>query len=296
MRFVLKLVIAAAREFLRDRALAYSAAIAFYTALSFAPLVLLLLTVGSFLGESTSKELIRFFESQVGEQAGAVTETVIEEGGPRQQHKAEWRVALGVGLLLFSASGVFAQLQASLNVIWEVEALPGQGLWGFVRKRLLSLGMVLTIMFILLVALVVSAVIEQFVPGDSQIATRITGTFVSFLLAAALFAAIYKVLPDAEIAWSDVWLGAAVTAGMFTLGKLGISLYLEHGSATRDYGDAAGSLIALLIWVYFAAVIFFFGAELTQQYAMRRGSGIRPSRHARLVPGASPGEPDAKQT
>lgn len=99
----------------------------------------------------------------------------------------------------------------------------------------------------------------------------------------ALFASIYRVLPDAEIAWSDVWLGSLVTAAMFSLGKLGISLYLEHGSVTQSYGDAAGSLIALLVWVYYSAIIFFFGAELTQQYAARRGSGIRPSKHARRV-------------
>ncbi|HZW10504.1 MAG TPA: YihY/virulence factor BrkB family protein [Phycisphaerales bacterium] len=284
MRSIFSLVIAAGREFMQDRAMAYAAAIAYYTALSFAPLVLLLLTVGSFLGEGTSNELISFFQSQVGEQAGAVTETVIEEGGPRQEEQAWWRVVLSIGLLLFSASGVFAQLQASLNYIWEVEALPGQGVWGFVRKRLLSLGMVLTILFILLVALVVSSVLEQFVPGDSEVAARVTSAISSFLVATALFAAIYKVLPDAEIAWRDVWLGAGVTSLMFTLGKLGISLYLQHGSATKDYGAAAGSLIALLIWVYFAAVIFFFGAEITQEVAKRRGVGIRPSRHARRMP------------
>ncbi len=282
-RFLLHLVVGAARAFGRDRAMAYAAAIAFYTALSFAPLVLLLMTIGTFLGESTSNELVRFFERQVGGQAGEVTQSVIEHGGPREEEQAWWRVAFGVGLLLFSASGVFAQLQAALNHIWEVEPLPGRGLWGWVRKRLLSMGMVLAILFIMLVALVVSAVIEKAVPGDTEWEARVTTLLISFVVITALFASIYRVLPDAEIAWSDVWLGSLVTAAMFSLGKLGISLYLEHGSVTQSYGDAAGSLIALLVWVYYSAIIFFFGAELTQQYAARRGSGIRPSKHARRV-------------
>lgn len=282
MKSVVQLLTAAGKDFIRDRAMTYSAAIAYFTALSFAPLVLLLVTAGTFLGEGTGNDLIRFFERQVGEQAAVVTESVIEHGASGDSRQATWRVVVGIGLLLFTASAVFAQLQAALNHMWEVEPSPGQGVWGWVRKRLLSIGMVFAILFILLVALVLSAVVERLVPGGTAVA-RIGSLLLSLLLFTGLFAAIYKVLPDVEIAWADVWLGAAVTAVIFSLGKLGISLFLDRSSATDNYGAAAGSLIALLIWVYFSALIFFFGAEVAQQHARRRGAGITPSKHARRL-------------
>lgn len=288
---MLAIVKAAAKQFIRDKAMAFSAALAYYTALSFAPLVLLLVTVGSFLGPGASEDLIQFFENQVGSQAGTITESVVENGAPDAEESGVFRVVLGVVLLLFAASGVFAQLQAALNYIWEVEPKPGQGLWGWVRKRLLSIGMVFALLFILLVALVLSSAIEHLVPENNELGARVTSIAVSLVVFTALFATIYKVLPDAEIAWGSVWLGALVTAIMFLIGKVAISLYLERGSATQSYGDAAGSLIALLIWVYFSGIIFFFGAEITQQHAIRRGDGMQPSRHAQLSPRAN--TPDA---
>lgn len=285
---MLEMFKAAGKSFMQDKGMAFSAAVAFYTALSFAPLVLLLVTVGTFLGESQSNDLIRFFENQVGQQAGDVAESVVEQGAPADG--GTLRVVIGAALLLFAASGVFAQLQAALNYIWEIEPKPGQGVWGWVRKRLLSMGMVFAILFILIVALVVSAVLDQLVGAGGAAAARVVSTVVSLLVFTALFALLFKVLPDATVPWRSVWLGAAVTAVLFLLGRAGVTLYLEHSSVTDNYGAAAGSMIAMLIWVYFSAIIFFYGAELTQQHARRRYEGIEPEQHARRAPRQAPAD------
>jgi membrane protein len=192
---------------------------------------------------------------------------------------------IGLATLAWSASNVFAQLQEALNTIWEVEPKPGQGLVGMARKRMLSMTMVLGIGFLLLVSLVLSAglaALGQFFGGllpGAEVLWHAVDFVVSLAVTTALFAAIYKVLPDAEIAWGDVWVGAAVTAVLFALGKVAIGLYLGHASVGSTYG-VAGSLLVLLVWIYYSAQILFFGAEFTQVYARRYGSRITPSRAA----------------
>jgi membrane protein len=195
---------------------------------------------------------------------------------------------LAVVAILFGATGVFIQMQDALNTIWEVEPKPGQGVWGFIRNRVLSFAMVLAIGFLLLVLLVVSALlhgIQEYLghllpmPGWT---VQVLDIVVSFGGITLLFALIFKYLPDVKIRWRDVWLGAAVTALLFTLGKFLLGLYLGRESAGSAYG-AAGALVIIMLWAYYSSQILFFGAEFTQVYAKSYGRRIQPADNARAV-------------
>ena len=192
---------------------------------------------------------------------------------------------LGIIIALFGASGVFGQLQDALNTIWGVKPKPGQGLWGFVRARFLSFAMVGGVCFLLLVSLTVESLLRGFsgylkslLPGGDLVALAV---FFAFDLAViiVLFALIFRYLPDAKIAWRDVWVGAALTAVLFVIGKFVLGLYLGSGAAGSAYG-AASSLITLLLWVFYAAQLVLFGAEFTQVYANAYGSHVQPEAHA----------------
>lgn len=278
-------------DFIRHDAMSLAAAVAFYTALSFAPLVLLLVTTGGLLGDSTQVELIRFFDQQLGPRAAEVTQSVVENADAAGRDVGGWRWIFGTFMLVLSASAVFGQLQSSLNTIWETEAKASSGVWNWLRKRLVSMGMVFTILFILLVALVVSSTIEHIVPAGDELVGRVVALVASFIVATLLFAAIFKVLPDRRVPWRDVWLGAVITSVLFSLGKLVVSYYLEHGGVGESYGQAAGALIALLVWVYYSCIILFLGAEITRTYsrdAGASGSGALPAIDQHAV-SASPG-------
>jgi membrane protein len=192
---------------------------------------------------------------------------------------------IGVIVALFGASGVFGQLQDALNTIWGVKPKPGQGLWGFVRARFLSFAMVGGVCFLLLVSLTVesllrglSGYLKSLLPGGDALALAV---FFAFDLAViiVLFALIFRYLPDAKIAWRDVWVGAALTAVLFVIGKFVLGLYLGSGAAGSAYG-VASSLITLLLWVFYAAQLVLFGAEFTQVYANACGSHVQPEAHA----------------
>jgi membrane protein len=183
---------------------------------------------------------------------------------------------------------VFGELQGSLNTIWEVQPKPGLGIWAMLKKRFFSFGMVIGVGFLLLVSLVVSATLgaigglvagEQF--GQTLI-WNVINVVVSFAVTTGLFALIFKVVPDANVHWSDVWIGALVTALLFTIGKAALGWYLGQPGTTSTYG-AAGSFVALLLWVYYSAQILFMGAEFTQVYAKAHGSQIEPDADAVLV-------------
>ena len=195
---------------------------------------------------------------------------------------------ISIIVLLIGASGVFAQLQDALNTVWNVKAKPKGGIWLFIRKRLLSFGMVLVIGFLLLVSLIVSAVLAGIskleispLPGFTPL-WQFLNFGVSFGFISLLFALIYKYLPDAKIRWKDVWVGAIITALLFSLGKYLIGLYLGRGSFGSAYG-AAGSLIVFLAWVFYSAQILLFGAEFTQVYARKYGRQIRPNKHSEIT-------------
>jgi membrane protein len=193
---------------------------------------------------------------------------------------------LGVVLLLFGAGGVMGQFQYSLNRIWRVQTKDDSGWWPLIKARFLSYAMLLVVGFLLLVSLIVSTVLSavtrylgQVMPATAAI-WPFADILISFAFITALFAMIYKVLPDVQIAWKDVWIGAAMTSILFSIGKFLIGLYLGRSGVSSVYG-AAGSLVTILLWVYYSALIFFYGAEITHVYATDYGSGIKPHSAAR---------------
>ena len=269
-----------------DKAPRLGAALAYYTVFSLAPLLIIVLAIAGLLFDA---ETVR---SQISQQAGLGERG--EEGLTMLVEGAENRDAglvatiLSIVAILFGATGVFIQMQDALNTIWEVEPKPGQGVWGFIKNRLLSFAMILAIGFLLLVLLIVSAALHgvqeylgHLLPMPDWTA-QLLNIIVSFLGVTLLFALIFKYLPDVKIGWRDVWLGAAVTALLFTLGKFLLALYLGRASADSAYG-AAGALVIIMLWAYYSSQILFFGAEFTQVYAKSYGTRIQPAEHARPI-------------
>ncbi|MDB4972967.1 MAG: Ribonuclease [Myxococcaceae bacterium] len=268
-----------------DNATRLSASLAYYTVLSIAPLLVLAVSVaGLFFGEEAARGHIESeLASVVGPEAGKGIQTLLSNA--KSPEEGVIGTVVGLVVLLFGASGVFGELQSSMNEIWKVAPKPGRGVWGFLQQRFFSFTMVLGVAFLLLVSLVLSAVIAGIggafstaLPGGAWLWQGVN-FLISLGLITALFALIFKYVPDVEITWRDVWMGAFVTALLFSIGKFGLALYLGRASVASPYG-AAGSLIVLVIWVYYAAQILFMGAEFTQVYARHRGSRIEPSPHA----------------
>jgi membrane protein len=275
----------AAADWMEDDAPRLAASLSFYTALSVAPLLIIAIAVaGLAFGEEAARgEILGQLQGLVGHDSAKTVESMVESAAKPKSGIIS--TIISVVVLLFGATGVFAELQTSLNHIWEVKPKPGRGIWQVVRQRFLSLGMVLGIGFLLLVALILSAALsavgkwaEASLPG-SVILWQVGMHVVAFALIATLFAMIFKVLPDAEVSWRDVWVGAVVTALLFTIGKFLIGLYLGRASVTSSYG-AAGSIIVFLLWAYYSAQIVFMGAEITQVYARMYGTRIQPSPNA----------------
>jgi membrane protein len=260
-------------RWLEDDIATYAASLAYYTAFSLAPtLIIAVALAGSIFGEEAATGQIRVqLQSMLGD-AGA---TVIEDMMKNASRPGSGVVPtiLGGVVLLLGATGVFAALQTCLNRIWRAPPPTGNAVLGFLRTRFLSLAMVLGVGFLLLVSLVVSAVIGAFgaLLGEVPAMWQVVNFLISFAYVTALFGMIYKWLPDVRVAWADVWLGAAVTALLFNLGKLVIGLYLGRSSIASSYG-ATGSLAVLLIWLDYSAMVLFLGAEFTYVYALRRGS------------------------
>jgi membrane protein len=272
------------KEWNEDKASRLAAALAYYTAFSVAPMLLIAIVIAGlvFGNEAAQGSIFAQLQGLLGPEAAGTIETAVKTS--RQPGASTVSAIIGLATLIWSASNVFGQLQDALNTIWEVQPKPA-GLVGSLKRRLVPMSMVLGIGFLLLVSLVLSAALSalghffnQLLPGTSVL-WEIVNFVISFGVVTGLFAAIYKVLPDVEIRWSDVWIGAAVTALLFTIGKLLIGLYLGNASIGSTYG-AAGSLLVVLVWVYYSAQILFFGAEFTQVYARRYGSQIVPSEHA----------------
>lgn len=266
-----------ATEFADDDAMTQAAALAFYSALGLAPTILLFLSVSAFLGEGATQSLISQVEGLIGGK-GAEAIGMVVRSAQEQPSGGSFAAVVSIVTVLASASGIFAQLQSALNRIWNVKPAPGGSWWLWVRRRLLSVGMLFSLLFLLLVSLVASAAVSLLFGGTGML-WNLLNLVVSVAIFSVLFALIYRFLPDAEMAWRDVWVGAVLTAALFGLGKYGIGLYLGNSSLASSYG-AAGSMIVLLAWVYYSAVIVLFGAEVTQVYARYCGSGIRPADHA----------------
>lgn len=273
------------KEWKEDGALSLGAALAYYTIFSLAPMLLIAISVAGlvFGREAAQGELVGQMRELLGQQGAEAIQTMVANAG--KHGSGVLGTLIGVATILFGATGVFAQLQTSLNRIWDVEAKPAKGIWGFLRTRILSFGMVLGIGFLLLVSLVISAAIaamDTYVTGlfpGAEVLIGIVSALIGLALITVLLAMIYRFLPDVKIAWRDVWIGAAITAVLFLIGKVLIGLYLGNSSVASTYG-AAGSLVILLLWIYYSSQILFFGAEITQVYASRYGTGIVPSEHA----------------
>jgi membrane protein len=248
------------------------AALAYYTVFSLAPLVLVAIAIaGLVFGEKAAQgEIADEIQNVVGPTVAAAIQSMLESA--RDATGSTTASIIGIVLLIFGASGVFVQLQSSLNAIWDVPTRTTGGLWGFIRTRLLSFAMVLVIGFLLLVSLIVSTALSAMTgylaPGQVAL-YELINQVVSFGLITVLFALIFKYLPECPVKWDDVWIGAAVTALLFILGKYLIGLYLAKGGAASAYG-AAGSLVIILLWVYYASQILLFGAQFTQVFATRR--------------------------
>lgn len=276
-------------EFGQDKAPRLGAALAYYTIFSIGPLLLIAISMaGIFFGDEAAQGRI---SGELGKVFGPEMARAMEQM-VQAAHKEKAGVIatiIGIVTLLFGASGVFGQLKDALNTIWNVEPKKAAGVMGFVKERFLSMSMVLGIGFLLLVALVIDAVVsamghmfEQYVGGEALM--HAIQLVVSFAIITVLFAAIFRILPDLRIAWHDVWLGATLTSLLFVLGKFALGLYLGKAAVGSSYG-AAGSLVVLLIWVYWSAQILFLGAEFTQVYARSYGSlkGDTSKRDARAA-------------
>jgi membrane protein len=275
-----------ASEWMEDDAPSLGAALAYYTVFSLAPLMTIAIAMaGFFFGKEAAQGQI-FDELRVllGEEGGKAVEEMVQSANA-QPTVGVVATIISVIMLLFGASGVFGQLQASLNAIWGVKAKPGRGVLGLIKDRLLSFGFTLVVGFLLLVSLLLTAGmalmadwIGGLMPGSEALA-YILNIVLSLSMITLLFGTIFKFLPDAKIAWHDVWIGAFLTALLFTIGKFALGIYLGKSGVASSYG-AAGSLIVLLLWVYYSSQILFFGAEFTQVYANRFGSRVAPADNA----------------
>mgnify|MGYP000678171663 CR=1 FL=1 len=273
-------------EFINDDAMTLAASVALYTALSLAPLLLLAVWVLGLVysGDAQEQALARI-EAEVGPKAAEILRTVLEKAqDPRQSRAA---AIVGFGSFLFFASGVFAQLQYCLNRIWNVQPRADAPWWDWFRRRFWAVVMMSAIGVILLASIAASAVLTVLQDRLGEIVKyphfwRFLSIAVPFLVYILLFALVYKILPDVEMPWREAWAGGFVTAVLFAVGKWVIGWYLGRGTTSSVYG-AAGSLVVLLLWLYYTALIFFFGAELTQALARRRGERIRPSGHAEWI-------------
>ena len=253
------------------------AALAFYTMFSMAPILVLVIAIAGFFygAQAAQGELLEQLEGLLGSQGASVIQLVLAGAGDHASGRLATLIASA--LLLFAATSVFAELKASLDVIWQVPTPTEGTVWDVVRTRLLSFGLILILAFLLLITLVISAVLavlERYWGGlwqEAAVLLSWLASLFSFAVIAVLFGVIYKMLPRIRLSWRDVAIGALGTASLFSLGKCLIGAYIGNSGIANSFG-AAGSMIALLLWVYYSAQIFFLGAEFTRQYALQMGS------------------------
>jgi len=278
IRCVIKILYDSLMAWLDHRASSKGAALAFYTLFSLAPILILAIAIaGYFFGTDAAQgEILNQIRGLMGENGAQAVQALL--AAAQDKDAGLLATVIATLLLIVGATSVFTELKASLDELWDTKPKQqSSGLIGLARTRLLSFGLVLVLGFLLLISLIISAALaflERYVGGfwsESSALLSWISYLVSFGVIACLFAVIYKMLPDMPLSWDDVWIGAGVTAGLFILGKYAIGLYLGNSGVTSSFG-AAGSVIALLLWVYYSAQIFFYGAEFTRQYALHFGS------------------------
>jgi membrane protein len=272
-------------EFLEDNVLRLAAALAYYSIFSLAPLLLIAVSIaGAVFGDDAANGLLdEKLQSTMGASAAqSIQDMLIHTRKPADNIIAS---LTGLVLLIVGAGGVFGQLQDALNTVWGIKLKSGRGIKGMIKDRFLSFSMVLGCGFLLLTSLILTTTLQAandtiaLVLPLHPVIWKMLGSLITFAVISGLFAAIFKVLPDAKIEWKDVGMGAVVTAGLFVLGKFALSWYLGREATSSSYGSA-GSLVIILLWIYYSATILLFGAEFTQVHARIRGRDIMPNRGA----------------
>ena len=299
-KFSLKLVWAALKDafkgFSDDKVTKLSASLAYYTVFSLAPLLIVIIAIcGFFLGrEAIQGSLDTQIQTFIGTDAAKQIQDMIKNAS--LSGKGTVATIIGVITLLIGATSVFGEIQDSINSIWGLKPRPKIGIMKLIKTRLLSFGMIGSLGFLLLVSLAVTAVIEGLgekikgmVPGIGEVLFYIINLILTLGITTLLFGGIFKVLPDAKIKWKDIWPGAIATSLLFVIGRFVISFYIGKSEVGSTYG-AAGSLVVLLVWIYYSAIILYFGAEFTKAYAVKKGAQIIPNEYAQwseeaVVPG-----------
>jgi len=285
LKTIWELLKAAGVEWDKDKCPRLGAALSYYTLFSLAPILVIAIAIaGMIFGDEAARgQIVGQIQGLVGLEGAKAIQAMLESANKPGDNIIA--TVIGVVTLLVGATGAFVELQDSLNTVWEVMPKPGRGIMGMLKDRLLSFGLVLGVGFLLLVSLVLSAALTALgtylgnaMPG-SELVWQVVNTVLSFVVVSALFAMMFKFLPDVELDWKDVGIGAVVTAVLFTIGKYLIGLYLGNSSVSSSYG-AAGSIVVLLVWIYYTSQILLFGAEFTQVYAERFGVRISPSKNA----------------
>lgn len=282
LRELFGMLVEAGAEWRKDNAMRLSAAMAMYTILSLAPLLVITTKVVAVVlkEEAASRQVERQVQAFLGPKGAAAVNDMVAAAA--QPGSGVLATLASIGILLFTASGVFAELRDSLNAIWGVAPDSGSGVWAAVRERLLSIGMVFVIGFLLLVSQFITVfltVLSEYVLGEAGWAAVVTDLLASTLVITLLFAMLFRFLPDVRIGWRDVLLGAFVTAILFKVGQYLLSLYFTYVSTGSAYG-AAGSFIVILLWVYYSGWILFYGAELIQVRIRRQGREVAPDVNA----------------
>ena len=304
LTFVAELFKETATAFGEDKASMLAASLAYYTIFAIAPLLVIAIVVaGFFFGEAAVEgQIVSSIQDAVGREAAVLIENLVSNAS--QSSATIWATLGSTAVLLFGASNLFNQLQRALNVIWDTPPSTDSGIVNFLQKRLIAFAMVLIAGLVLLLTLIVSTVVQYldtFLTDLSPLFSRLIPIIdfsVSFLILTLLFAILFRVLPEVDVAWQDVFLGAVVTSLLFSIGKYLITLYLSFSGDNATY-QAAGSIVILLLWVYYSAQIVLFGAEFTNAYAKRSGSlqltavsHPSPLAHLALEVDGFPAEPD----
>ncbi|QEK53339.1 YihY/virulence factor BrkB family protein [Pedobacter aquae] len=286
-KFIFKIIIKSFNAFMADKGLKLSASLSYYTIFSLGPMLVVLLSVAGFfyqekqvLQEKVFEEIQGFIGSQAALQVQSLLKNLALSGD------SVVAIIIGVITLLIGATGIFIEIQDSINQIWKVKAVPKKGWLKLLKDRFLSLSMVGSLGFLLIVSLIingmvsaVSTVLSNYLPENILFLFDVVNLMITFLVLVFLFSIIYKVLPDAEIPWRGVRTGAIFTSLLFMLGEYLIRLYIGYTAVGSVYG-AAGTLVVIAVWVYYSAAILFFGAEFTKVYAEEKGERIKPSSHA----------------
>lgn len=274
------------KDFGRNEAMTFAGCTAFYTIFSLPGLLIISLTIASYFYSEAEvrEELLMQVSETLGSDSAETFDNIIQSA--RVDDQSPWAKAMGIGVLIFSATTVFVSLQNSINHIWHIRAKPERGLVKFIINRLLSFSMVASIGLVLIISLIVDAVIVIFFRYLSRIldeGTFLLASITNFIFAQVLlvliFGMLYKVLPDARVKWRDVWLGAFVTMVLFALGKYLLGFYMANTDVGGAYGTA-GSLVFILIWIYYSLLIFLFGAQITFYIAEKAGGSITPYKEA----------------